>query len=244
MKIKNYFASSSASDIRQNLDKWDSFTQVTPTSYSTQGQCVQQLSYAVTGAGTLTITQDTGSTTPSTSWLQAIAAGDILLLGGQYYRANGAATAASTTAVVLVPPPSLGNVTVTAATAFKVAEQGLSITAPVYAKTLDTLNISAHGIDIYANFPQKFFNAYTSYHYGGPNINTPLDRGLCFIPFCLYPGTYQPSGHINVSRAREFYINYTSSVISTNTEGTLVVIASAINFLLISDGSAVLRYST
>jgi hypothetical protein len=28
------------------------------------------------------------------------------------------------------------------------------------------------------------------------------------IPFCLYPNDYQPSGHINVSRAREFYLNY------------------------------------
>ena len=64
------------------------------------------------------------------------------------------------------------------------------------------------------------------------------------INFNLYPGTYQPSGHINVSRAREFYIAYTSSVISTSLVGTLVVVAAAINFLLISDGSAVLRYST
>jgi hypothetical protein len=73
-----------------------------------------------------------------------------------------------------------------------------------------------------------------------------------FIPFCLYPGTYQPSGHINVSRAREFYLKFTSSFFSGSSApngagsrtGLLVVIASAINFLLISDGSAVLRYST
>jgi hypothetical protein len=34
----------------------------------------------------------------------------------------------------------------------------------------------------------------------------------------------------------EFYITYTSSVISNSVTGTLIVSASAINFLLISDG--------
>jgi len=112
-------------------------------------------------------------------------------------------------------------------------------------RTLDRVTIKAHGIPIYNDFPSQFFNAYIPYHYGGPNIRTPEDCGALMITFCLYPGTYQPSGHINVSRAREFYIHYTSSVIGQqNDTGTLVVLASAINFLLISDGSAVLRYST
>ncbi len=45
----------------------------------------------------------------------------------------------------------------------------------------------------------------------------------------------QPSGHINVSRAREFYILYESSVITSVNLGQLIVVASALNFLLISD---------
>jgi hypothetical protein len=28
------------------------------------------------------------------------------------------------------------------------------------------------------------------------------------ITFNLYPGSYQPSGHVNISRAREFYIEF------------------------------------
>lgn len=77
-------------------------------------------------------------------------------------------------------------------------------------------------------------------------MQTPEDLGALMINFCLYPGTYQPSGHINVSRAREFYLEYTSdpAVINSTSDGVLVVLASALNFLLISDGSAVLRYST
>lgn len=111
-------------------------------------------------------------------------------------------------------------------------------------KTIDRLTISAHGINLYNDLPGDFFNSYTTYTFGGPHIRTPDDEGVCMIPFNLYPGTYQPSGHVNVSRAREFYIRFISSVIGTGTAGELVIVASALNFLLISDGSAVLRYST
>jgi hypothetical protein len=243
MKIKAYFASSVAADQAQYLNVWDSFCQVTQTTYTTQGQTVQLQRAAIT-TGTLTVTVTTGSTAPSVAWNQAVAIGDLFLIGGEYFTATGTALAGSTTAVVMSPPPLGANVVGTASNSFKISNQGLQVTAPVYARTMDSINISAHGIEIYNNFPSKFYNAYLSYHYGGPNINTPTDRGLCFIPFALYPGTYQPSGHINISRAREFYLTYTSSVITTNNEGMLVVVASAINFLLISDGSAVLRYST
>ena len=125
-----------------------------------------------------------------------------------------------------------------------VASAEASATVPVVTPTIDDVTIKAHGIYIYNQFPSKFYNAYMPYHYGGHNIKTPEGPGPLLISFALYPGSYQPSGHINVSRAREFYLEYNSSVISGSTPGTLYVAASAINFLLISDGSAVLRYST
>jgi hypothetical protein len=125
----------------------------------------------------------------------------------------------------------------------RVAEE-VNATVQQCVKTIDNLTIRAHGIPIYNNFPSAFYNSYVPQHYGGPNIRAPKDIGALMINFCLYPGTYQPSGHINVSRAREFYMEYTSSVIDTSTQGQLIVNAVAINFLLISDGSAVLRYST
>ena len=120
---------------------------------------------------------------------------------------------------------------------------------------LKKVSVSAHGIKFYDNFPADFFNKYVPYRFGGPNVNTPEDKGLLMINFCLYPHSYQPSGHINVSRAREFYLDYqvTDAVAAEMNDGSastlghsfrLMVLASAINFLLISDGSAVLRYST
>jgi hypothetical protein len=42
--------------------------------------------------------------------------------------------------------------------------------------------------------------------------------------FCLYPGTYQPSGHINVSRAREFYLQFVSSYCGSATQCDLLVL--------------------
>lgn len=123
-------------------------------------------------------------------------------------------------------------------------ELGEKLTYPLITETIDTLQLQAHGINIYNVFKAQFFRDYQSYTFGGANIVTPEDPGAMMLNFCLYPGTYQPSGHINVSRAREFYIQYVSSYVTSSTPADLLTLAIAINFLLISDGSAVLRYST
>jgi hypothetical protein len=117
----------------------------------------------------------------------------------------------------------------------------------VYANelpTIDSLLLQAHGIAIFNDFKAAFFRDYTPYTYGGTNIQTPEDTGAMMLNFCLYPGTYQPSGHMNLSRAREFYLQYKSSFVDAQNPADLIVDARAINFILISDGSAVLRYST
>lgn len=125
---------------------------------------------------------------------------------------------------------------------------------PESIKTLQTIKIQAHGIDIYQEIDDEFFADYQPYTYGGYNVVTPEDPGAVMINFCLYPGTYQPSGHLNVSRAREFYFLFQSLYTGasdvndpqqpSSATADLLVLAIAINFLLISDGSAVLRYST
>tara|TARA_B110000263_G_C15304904_1_gene509840 strand:+ start:733 stop:3117 length:2385 start_codon:yes stop_codon:yes gene_type:complete len=126
---------------------------------------------------------------------------------------------------------------------------GDSVTYIKYNKAtpiLEQFGIKAHGVSLYDDtFAGKFYNAYLPYKYGS-DIVTPKDDGVYMINFCLYPGDYQPSGHINVSRAREFYFKYKTvdSFDVQSQNATLHIIASAINFLLISDGSAVLRYTT
>lgn len=118
------------------------------------------------------------------------------------------------------------------------------LTYPTFTETVDTLSLVAHGITIFDIYAAIFYRDYMTYTFGGVNIICPEDPGALMMNFCLYPGTYQPSGHINVSRAREFYLNYVSSYVNTSNAADLLVLAIAINFLLISDGSAVLRYST
>jgi hypothetical protein len=132
-------------------------------------------------------------------------------------------------------------------TAVPASGSQFSVERDVYAvevATIDFIKVTAHGITLFDTYASSFFRDYLSYTFGGPNLNTPEDKGALFVNFCLYPGTYQPSGHMNISRAREFYLSVTSSYASTATPADLIIQATAINFLLISDGSAVLRYST
>jgi hypothetical protein len=75
-------------------------------------------------------------------------------------------------------------------------------------------------------------------------MNTPEDRGWYMVNFNYLPGEHQPSGHINLSRAREFYMNYTSSYISSVNKVNVTVLSDCINFLLVKDGTAALRYAT
>ena len=110
--------------------------------------------------------------------------------------------------------------------------------------TVDSLSLTSHGVTIYDNFNDTFFNQYAPLAYGGAALNTPEDPGALFVNMCLIPRAYQPSSHLNISRARETYIKWVSSYVSSKSPATLFVVAIAINFLLMSDGSAILRYST
>ncbi len=110
--------------------------------------------------------------------------------------------------------------------------------------TVDSLTLTSHGITIFDGLADTFFNQYLPFHYGGQALNTPDDPGALFVNMALFPRSYQPSGHLNISRARETYLKWTTSYVSAKTPADLIAVAVAINFLLITDGSAVLRYST
>ncbi len=110
--------------------------------------------------------------------------------------------------------------------------------------TVNNLSLTSHGITIFDEFNDTFFNQYMPFHYGGPALSTPNDPGALFVNMALFPRSYQPSGHLNISRARETFLKWTTSYVSARTPADLLAVAVAINFLLITDGSAVLRYST
>jgi len=256
MRVKDYTGTSSANRY-DHLDKWHTFSQVTNTSVAEDGWQAPRLRALTQSEAPTLVMTPTGTvgaavrddvvtwtaTVLTTAFDDELIVGDTVQVGDNSYRVT-----AITSATVLVTAVLEDHTTAELTGPVLLGPSGnyaKTATVAKCARTLDTITIKAHGIPIYNNFPAAFYNAYIPFHYGGPNIQTPDDCGACMVTFNLYPGTYQPSGHINISRAREFYLEYTSSVIvSGGTQGILSVLAAAINFLLISDGSAVLRYST
>jgi hypothetical protein len=77
-------------------------------------------------------------------------------------------------------------------------ERAEQLSYPLFTETIDTLQLQAHGINIYNTFKAAFFRDYQSYTFGGANIVTPEDLGAMMLNFCLYPGTYQPSGRSKI----------------------------------------------
>jgi hypothetical protein len=108
--------------------------------------------------------------------------------------------------------------------------------------TLDTITIETKGVQLYRTNPTQFYNHYLPY-VTSDNIVSPESQTMYIILFCMYPGAFQPSGHINLSRSREFYINYTGQTIGALTVCELAVYAVCINFLLVGFGTATLRYN-
>jgi hypothetical protein len=135
-----------------------------------------------------------------------------------------------------------------------VAGGGLATNKGVYYApyhTVKKLSLSAHDTILYPSLSPGFYNSYIPSHYG-INVKTPNDIGWYMMNFNLYPGSSQPSGHFNVSKARELYLNYESAVdpvtgydiIRGDNPCDLIVIAKCINFLLFSKGNMALRFST
>jgi hypothetical protein len=117
---------------------------------------------------------------------------------------------------------------------------------------ISTLEVKVNGNILFQKMPNLMYNSYMPYVFGRDALNTAQDPGLCFINFAIFPGANQPSGHINTSRSREFYVNYESSYINNNplsatnepALGTAIAVASALNFAVTMDGSMSLRYAT
>lgn len=150
-----------------------------------------------------------------------------------------------TTQTVTLNRPWTGSIPNTTTT-FELFTPQVAINVAQYYKETPSINkiqVTAYGIVIYKDTEESFYNSYLPYRFGN-NMNTSEDRGWYMINFNYFPGEHQPSGHINLSKAREFYISYTSSFISRTNRTNMIVLSDAINFLLVRDGTAVLRYST
>lgn len=249
-----YYASGYSTPLRQKLCSNDAGTVLISTGGALTGTgllngVLSPVFAANTGAGTVPGSSgSTGGKGNGGAAATAIVAGTRLEINGVRYGVqsltSGAAGSTLTAAALMLTPAPVAAVSTTGVNAFLVQEVGQEFQTRTFTPCLTTLSIKAHGIELYKEFPLGFYSSYLTGTYGGYNLNTPKDSGTAFVTFCVYPGTYQPSGHINASRAREFYAVWASGVFGSACAGVIVIIASAINFLLISDGSAVLRYTT
>jgi len=109
---------------------------------------------------------------------------------------------------------------------------------------LQTVLFQTKGVVLYRQFDTPFHNKYLPYISATGAIRSPDQEYMYMAVFSMFTGIYQPSGHINLSRTREFYIEYTSNVISSIANANIIVYAVCINFLLIAEGQAALRYNT
>lgn len=114
-----------------------------------------------------------------------------------------------------------------------------------------TLGLRAHDIIVYPELPPEFYNSYIPSQYGA-NLKAPRDLGWYMMNFNFHPGDYNPSGYLNTTRERELYLSYTSAVDPNNSlpyirDGNnieLIAVADCINFLLVKDNAATLRFAT
>jgi hypothetical protein len=116
---------------------------------------------------------------------------------------------------------------------------------------VQSLRVHIGDINIYPTMPAFFFNDYMPIRYHKNSaVCSPYDNNMFLITFCLYPGTYNPSGHFNMSINRDMYIEYVMNeygdLLNDPTNGIsyeMVICMSALNFLIRDGDSIRLRYS-
>lgn len=110
----------------------------------------------------------------------------------------------------------------------------------------DRLGFSAHGIDLFPDLPSAFYNAYLPGRFPrGGALASPADPHALLVAFCLFPGADAPSGYFNLSAGRELYARYSLAAGDAYVSGSaeLVVLMSALNFLLRRGDRLALKYS-
>lgn len=122
-----------------------------------------------------------------------------------------------------------------------------------YSETspVTSLELRANDIILYPETDPTFYNSAISFQNGNNDDNGPNDRNWYCMNFNIrrsggiHQGGWQPpSGHVNCSKARELYLHYKSTFISSANPVNLIVSGKALNFLGIDDSAGQLKYST
>lgn len=112
------------------------------------------------------------------------------------------------------------------------------------SNVLDSLSLISNGSTLYDAYTSKFYDSYIPFRYGKNTLITPHTTGSHFIPFNLFANKNQPSGYLNFSNARESFLNYESSFISTANPTYLNISAKTIQFVLLDKEGISVRFAT
>jgi hypothetical protein len=110
---------------------------------------------------------------------------------------------------------------------------------------VDSIGLTAHGIDILPTSPAVFYNAYMPIRYGKNSlVVAPMDNNSVIATFSVYPGKFNPSGYYNLSAGRELYVNIVLKVEPADVGGVEAVLTGTmLNLLLYRGDGIALQYS-
>lgn len=92
---------------------------------------------------------------------------------------------------------------------------------------------------------REFYSDYLPFTYSNGNINCDTDENApIFINFANIPGIYQPTGFVNLSKNKNMYLEIGYGIdFDIKNKVFLHLVAIARNFILIADGSCIVRFS-
>jgi hypothetical protein len=108
---------------------------------------------------------------------------------------------------------------------------------------ITNLEVTAHGVELFKRFPEKFYRSYIPSKYGGSVIPSPYHRGSYSLYKNLYPELNDPSGYVDSSIMREIYLSYERSNVSRGKQIDLIVHGTCINFIITKNGHTQLYYT-
>jgi hypothetical protein len=107
---------------------------------------------------------------------------------------------------------------------------------------VNSLELTVNNTSTYSINNVNLYDGYLPY-ISDKNIITS-NNNIYYLPFSFYESDYQPCGYLNLSKAREIYLEYNSNYIEDYKPIRLYAYAKTINFLLITKNSANLKYIT
>lgn len=107
---------------------------------------------------------------------------------------------------------------------------------------VDSFSFEGNDSSTYGTQSVTFYDGYLPF-ISGRNVMSNKNN-IYYLPFTFNPQEIQPCGYLNLSKVRELYLEYSSNLIETYKPVKLYIYATALNFLLITQNSATLKYMT